>query len=101
MLISEIGSSHEIDPHFDEAIASPVGKFLPELSEILYHFGVQADQLCPCLTASLPSWLWSNPFSCKQLFPIIHLPDVVLNDFFLSCPDTSNTCKALEQFSYL
>lgn len=68
MLISEIRSSHEIDPQFDEAIASPAGKFLPELT--FFFIVLKTDGLCPCLTAASHSWLWRDPFSCKQLFPI-------------------------------
>lgn len=56
MLISEIRSSHEIDPQFDEAIASPAGKFLPELTEF-FVVVLKTDELCPCLTAASHSWL--------------------------------------------
>lgn len=87
MLISEIESSRGTDSHFDETIASFAKKFLPQpLSESFYHFRVEANQLCPCLTAHLHNWFLSNPFSCKQLLPItlfnwLIFP-VVLNAFF-------------------
>lgn len=31
---------------------------------------LKTNGLCPCLTAVSHSWLWRDPCSCKQLFPI-------------------------------
>lgn len=88
MLISEIRSSHEIHPQFDEAIASPAGKFLSELTEIFIV--LKTDGLCPCLTGEII--FLANNCSPLQLLPMAL-------DGFLSRSDRSNASQALEQKS--